>query len=465
MTKYKQLAERFIDDIRTGKLRSGDRLLSLRLLAQQHGVSMSTAVSCYAELESLGWLISRPKAGFFVAPKRLVAKPPEWTAFESRLSTPSGKYRHTSTLEGPLGTARLSLEKISQSALDTSFRRAMTRASTRLSSYPAPQGEASLRVALAKHFSQCGFAINADELVISHGCMDAVKTALEVCTQPGDAVAISSPCYNGLLDLLSQLSLRIVEIPSLDDGIDLDQLEHHLQLGNVQAGLFCTTHMNPHGLTMSVPQKQRLAQLANHYRVPVIEDDVYLELAHHQHHHQQHVPLPAAYHDEEGFVIWCGSVSKTLSPSYRLGWCRPGRYFQPVVQRALGVSTLMQLALADFIEAGAYAKHLKRTRYRLAEHKQHYLDYLVQHLPAGSRISQPDGGLVLWIQIPGLDAREIGPVAERRGLDIRVGGLFTASDRYQDCLRINIGFPFSASVQGELKTLIELVSMVPLPQE
>ncbi|MFP2770214.1 PLP-dependent aminotransferase family protein [Oceanisphaera sp. KMM 10153] len=460
MAKYRQLAEKFIDDIRAGKLAVGDRLLSLRQFARQHGVSLSTAVSCYAELESLGWLVARPKAGFFVAPKRLVVGHPEWKPFESRVAVLSGQHCHASALNGPLGTSRLFLEETSQRALESSFRRAMKRAAAGLSRYPAPQGEAALRAALAGHFGQCGFALDDDELVITHGCMDAVKTVLEVCTRPGDAVAISSPCYNGLLEVLSQLSLRIVEIPSLEEGIDLDQLEHHLRLGTVQAGLFCTTHMNPQGLTMSMAQKQRLAQLANRYRVPMIEDDVYLELAHHQ-----HVPLPAAYHDEGGFVIWCGSVSKSLSPSYRLGWCRPGRYFQPVVQRALGVPTLMQLALADFIEVGAYARHLKRTRYRLAEHKRHYLDYLARYLPVGSRISQPDGGLVLWIQIPGLDAGALGTAAELAGLDIRVGGLFTASDRYRDCLRINIGFPFDESVQRELQTLIKLVGMTPPPRE
>ena len=460
MAKYRQLAEKFIEDIRAGKLVAGDRLLSLRQFARQQGVSLSTAVSCYAELESLGWLQARPKAGFFVAPKQLSANRPEWQPFESRVVTPPGSARHASTLNGPLGTARLSLEDASQSALDRSFRRAMKRAAARLSRYPDPQGETALRAALAGHFSQCGFALDEDELVITHGCMDAVKTALEVCTRPGDAVAISSPCYNGLLDVLSQLSLRIVEIPSREEGIDLDQLEHHLHQGTVQAGLFCTTHMNPQGLTMSVAQKQRLAQLANRYRVPMIEDDVYIELAHHQ-----HVPLPAAYHDEGGFVIWCGSVSKTLSPSYRLGWCRPGRYFRLYVQRGLGVPTLMQLALADFIDAGDYARHLKRTRYRLAGHKQQYLDYLARHLPAGSRISQPDGGLVLWAQIPGLDAGALGAAAELAGLDIRVGAIFTASDRYRDCLRINIGFPFDDSVQRELQALIELVGMTPPPRE
>ncbi|WP_445396022.1 aminotransferase-like domain-containing protein [Zobellella sp. An-6] len=458
MAKYRELAEKFIGDIRAGRLAAGDRLLSLRQFARQQGVSLSTAVSCYAELESLGWLEARPKAGFFVAPRRPATQGPEWTSFESRLATPVVPYRHPATLSGPLGTSRLSLEEASRAALERSFRRAMRAAGERLDRYPAPQGEAALREALAGHFGQCGFAMDADELVIGHGCMDAVKTALEVCTRPGDAVAISSPCYNGLLEVLAQLSLRIVEIPSLEDGIDLAQLEHHLRLGTVQAGLFCTTHMNPQGITMSVAQKRRLAQLANRYRVPVIEDDVYLELAHHP-----HVPLPAAYHDEGGFVIWCGSLSKTLSPSYRLGWCRPGRYFRPYVQRALGVPTLMQLALADFIDSGAYARHLRRTRDRLARHKPLYLDYLVRHLPEGCRISQPDGGLVLWIQVPGLDGDALGRAAERAELDIRTGTLFTASDRYRDCLRINIGFPFEEPVQRELQALCGLIGKMAGP--
>lgn len=306
--------------------------------------------------------------------------------------------------------------------------------------------------ALASHFTHNGFPLNSDELVITHGCMDAVKTALQVCTQAGDTVAVSSPCYNGLLDLLSQLSLRIVEIPSLADGIDLDQFEKHLQQGNVQAGLFCTSHMNPQGITLSSTQKQRLAQLANQYQTPIIEDDVYLELP-----HRNQSPLPAAYYDDGGYILWCGSISKTLSPSYRLGWCRPGRYFMPYLKRALGVPTLIQYAIADFIESGAYNSHLKRTRYQLSQNKTQYLAYLSQHLPEGSRVTQPDGGLVLWIQVPNLNATELGKAAESQNLDIRIGPWFTESERYCDCLRINIGFAPEAETLEYLERLMALI--------
>ena len=451
MARYKQLAEKFIHDIEAGKLIPGDRMLSLRQFAQQHGISVSTAVSCYSELESQGWLIARPQAGFFIAEQPSVNSP-IWHSFASRVTTPSHQRSGTIATGGPLGTSRLQLDKPTQQALERSLRRALKRVADKMTYYPTPQGEPILLQALASHFTHNGFPLNSDELVITHGCMDAVKTALQVCTQAGDTVAVSSPCYNGLLDLLSQLSLRIVEIPSLEDGIDLDQFEQHLEQGNVQAGLFCTSHMNPQGITLSSTQKQRLAQLANQYQTPIIEDDVYLELP-----HRNQSPLPAAYYDDSGYILWCGSVSKTLSPSYRLGWCRPGRYFMPYLKRALGVPTLIQYAIADFIESGAYHSHLKRTRYRLSQNKAQYLAYLSQHLPIGSRVTQPDGGLVLWIQVPNLNATELGKAAESQNLDIRIGPWFTESERYCDCLRINIGFAPEAETLEYLERLMTLI--------
>lgn len=460
MARYRQLAEKCIEDIQSGRLATGDRMLSLRQFARQHDISVSTAVSCYAELESLGWLIARPQAGFFIADRSYGVPTPRWQGFQSRVATPQRRRPQCRPADegtspatwGPLGTAHLALESSTRQALERSLRRAMRRSSQTLTRYPPPQGDPALLSALATHFTQTGFALKRDELVITHGCMDAVRTALEVCTRPGDTVAVSSPCYNGLLDLLSQLSLNIIEIPSCADGIDLDQFAQHLETGQLQAGLFCTTHMNPQGITLTPAQKQRLAELANHYRVPVIEDDVYLELT-----HGGVPPLPAAYHDQAGYVLWCGSVSKTLSPSYRLGWCRPGRFRAAYLERATGVATLIQYAIADFIDSGAYSRHLRRARHQLSHNKARYLDHLSQHLPIGSRISHPRGGLVLWVEVPNLDARALGQAAEQAGLDIRIGPWFTESARYRNCLRLNIGLALDEGIEQQLARLMTLI--------
>ena len=81
-----------------------------------------------------------------------------------------------------------------------------------------------------------------------------------------------------------------------------------MQQGNIKAGLFCTSHMNPQGISISAQQKQQLAHLAETYQMPIIEDDVYLEIS-----HEKVVPLPAKHWDKQGYIIWCGSVSKTLA--------------------------------------------------------------------------------------------------------------------------------------------------------
>lgn len=451
MIKYQAIAQRFIDDIQHGRLTAGMRMPSLRQLAQLHEISLTTAVSCYQELESMGWVESRPQAGFFVREQRPNLPTPEWASFASQIQVPSATQPKPS-LSGPLGMSRIALDDRVTEQLTKSFRRAIRLSHTRLGEYPDPQGELRLRNALANHFSASGWQLSSADILITHGCLDGVRKALECTTQVGDSVAISSPCYNGLLALLSELKRNIVEIPSRNDGIDLDQLEQHLQANHVQAGLFCTTHMNPQGITMSVAQKQRLASLARRYRTPIIEDDIYVELS-----HQGRLTLPASSYDHSGYMIWCGSASKTLSPSLRLGWCWPGRYLRAMVNKDYGVAVPMQYALADMLQNGSYAKHLKRVRAQLATHQHHYLSYLASALPANARVTQPSGGLVLWIQVPGLDAVELVSQAQQHNIDLRGGHQFTGLTLYRDCLRINIGYPLP-DVQAQLARLMALIN-------
>ena len=452
MLKYKQLAAKVSHDIQQNRLKNGARMLSLRQFAKQHSISVSTAVSCYEELEKQGWIAARPQAGFYVTHSSTILPSPHWPSFNTERTTPSRPIKEASIPQGALGMACLELDEHTQRSLDRSLRKAIQFQTRHFAQYPAQQGEPYLRDALAEHFQINGYALNSNELVITHGCMDAVKTALMVCTNKGDTIAVSSPCFNGLLDLIAQLDLNLIEIPSHEDGIDLDALEKLLQDNQIQAGLFCTTHMNPQGITLSSQQKQRLANLAATYRIPVIEDDVYFELS-----HSNELNLPAAYYDTSGYVIWCSSISKTLSPNYRLGWCKPGKYFASFLQYYQGVSGILQYAISDLICSGHYAKHLKRAQYTLAQNKRDYSLYLATHLPMGSRITQPDGGLVLWMQIPHLDITRFKLAIQREKIDIRTGDIFTESHRYSDCLRINIGYPLDGRIEKQLDKLMALI--------
>ncbi|MBR9883346.1 MAG: PLP-dependent aminotransferase family protein [Oceanospirillales bacterium] len=460
--RYKQMADQIIADIESGRLPGNSRLPSLRKSARLYSVSMTTAINCYHYLEELGWLIAKPQSGFYVSQPAVPARPPGLPRFESRITTPHMPST-AGGMNGPLGISQLGPSLLPTAALNRSVKRALRHSSEYLERYPDPQGEAALRQALASHFAGYGFPFAASELVIGNGCIDAVRVALELTTQPGDAVAISSPCFNGLLELLALLDRRVVEIPSTAEGIDLEQLEHHLSRRHVKAGLFSTTHMNPQGISMTPRQKQKLADLAETYATPIIEDDIYMELG-----HGNITPLPAKYWDRSGYILWCGSVSKTLSAGLRIGWCLPGRYLERYRQHRsvghFGLNALSQAALADFIGTGQYHAHLQKVRALLKRQISAYQSFLQNALADNIALSHPSGGLVLWLQSPGLNCTELNRRAREIGLGIRPGCEFTTLSLYQDCLRINAGWPLDYEQNGRYPARDALQQLIGLIQ-
>ncbi|AWF80966.1 transcriptional regulator [Microbulbifer sp. A4B17] len=460
--RYKELAERCIEDIQSGRIPSGHKLPSLRRFAAQNEVSLTTAQSAYYLLEELGWVSVRPQSGFFASVPPSSNPPPIMPAFTCRTTDPeSHNYSFRGLETGPLGVASLSPELLPLDSLERSMRRATREAGASMHGYPVSSGEPLLRSALSAHFASYDLHFSANELVVTNGCMDAVRTAIAITTNPGDAVAISSPCYNGLLNLLALMGRKVVEIPTVENGLDLAQLERYMQQGLVQAGLFSSSHMNPTGVSLNSEQKENLAVLAGKYRVPIVEDDVYLELG-----FQRSLPMPVRYWDRSGYVLWCGSISKTLSAGYRLGWCLPGRYRKQYERyrftESFGVNLPVQLAVADFIGTNQYSRHLQGLRQKLAFQVASYRNYLSSNLPDESRISDPHGGMVIWLQIPGLDSRSLCRMASEENIALLGGADFSTLDLYGDCVRVNCGWPLKGKDGGKTEAGFQLERFIEL---
>ena len=472
MTLYENLAQRFISDIKTQKLPTGSRLPALRAICLQHKVSMTTATRAYDYLQQAGWIYAQPQSGYFVSPQAKIYQqdqPPtphvgldKMAVRDPKEFAPNNGYNPTSTLFTPLGTSMIAPQLLPSEALQRCIKRVTRRAGQQLFEYPDPQGEITLRSALAQHFQKEHFAFLPQDLVITNGCIDSVRIAIETLTQVGDTIAIGSPCFSGLLDLLVGLSRKVIEIPLTPTGLDLEYFESVLQQRLVSASLFSTSNINPTGQTLSVEQKQTLAQLAARYQTPMIEDDIYLELS-----HQNLSPLPSKHWDNQGYVVWCGSVSKSLAAGMRLGWCLPGQYLEAYrkkqVATGFGVNGLMQSALAEFINTGEYQSHVNKIRRLLGTQIHHYREFLTANLPKETKISLPQGGLVLWLQIPSLNTLELEKLAHKAGIDLRCGACFSTHDVYHDCLRINCGWPLQNTVDKhssyqQLKTLCALIT-------
>lgn len=461
MALYETLAHHFIDCIKYQKLPVGSRLPALRSVVKQHKVSMTTAIKAYDYLQQTGWIYVQPQSGYFVANQVNCTNFPSsnFTINEPRdpkRFAPLDGYNAPSTFFSPLGTAMLAPDLQPLTDIQRCIKRVTNRATKSLFQYPDIQGNKNLRLALSEHFRHEQFAFSMQDIVITHGCIDSIKNAIETLTQVGDTIAISSPCFSGLLDLLTAMTRKVIEIPINDNELNLQQLEKIMQKGLIQASLFSTSNINPLGNTLSIEQKKKLAKIVNKYKIPMIEDDVYFELS-----YPQENTLPVKYWDEEGYVVWCGSLSKTLAAGLRIGWCLPGRYIKPYMNKYamsnLGVNALMQSSVAEFINTGDYRSHIKKVCLQLHKQVHSYRLFLVEHLPKNAIISVPNGGMVLWLQIPNLNAFQLEKDAKSRNIDIRSGACFSTHDFYYDCFRINCGWPLTSDIYDQLKTLCELI--------
>ncbi|WP_431687813.1 PLP-dependent aminotransferase family protein [Hahella sp. NBU794] len=460
---YQTLAESLMQDIHSGRLQPGERLPSVRRFSRQREVSLTTALQCYRQLEAEGFVQARPQSGFYVRHKEKLPAGPELPVFTGRAARVAniGAIEEVQAVSSrrdfaPFGVSLLAPSLVPSDMLQRSLIRASRRLGERLFHYGPAQGDVGLREALARHFKDDGMAFSPDDLMICNGGMDAVSLGLQLCTQPGETVAVLTPCFSGLLQVIESLGRKVLEIPLHYRGIYPERLRAAMARPDVKACLLSANNHNPLGFTLSAQEKKDIAAWAAAHQCPVIEDDIFGECG-----YGRQRPLPIKSWDDEGWVFWCGSVSKTLTPAYRLGWCAPGKWRQAALQhrRALTISINLplQAALADFMHCGEYRSHLRKLRLSLAQQVDAMSRAILQSFPAGSTVTEPEGGYVLWVTLPPqCDGWRVFQRAAQEGLSISPGTVFSITERYRHCIRLNAGWPFDEKAQTAVRRLGEI---------
>ena len=469
MKRYEALAAEIADSIRSGVFKPGDRLPSVRDASANRHVSPSTVFEAYYLLEAQGLVHSRARSGYYVAAGQhpTLAEP-------SHASLPDGESRPVEISElvfdivesamshdvVPLGSAFPSpllfpLEKLG---------RAMAASATHLDPWSTVDdltpGNEGLRRQIALRYLIDGLQVGVDEIVVTNGALEALNLCLSAVCVPGDAVVVESPCFYACLQALESRGLHAIEV-STDprEGIDLAALELAIQRHQPKACWVMTNFQNPLGGSMSAEKKQALVELVTRYRLPLIEDDVYAEL-----YFGDQRPVPAKTFDREGWVMHCSSFSKVLAPGYRIGWAAPGRFRKAMARQKL-IATLAtcvpaQLAVARYLERGAYDRYLRVLRKTLMESRDAYIAAISQHFPSGTRVSRPAGGYFLWVELPqGCDALVLQRRAMQSGISIAPGPMFSASRSFANCIRVNYGHPLSGRTLGAIKGLGEMCGL------
>ncbi len=465
--KYDQVSSYIMQLIDKGTLKPGDRAPSLRKLSANLKVSISTINQAYLSLEDKGVLTARPQSGFYInaelnqsieTPKPIITSccQPRKVRFGQlfeEIFTISNNPRIA-----PFAAARPSMKLMPDKALIRETRGILSRYPSACMDYCFPPGHKKLRSQIAIQYSKIGLSISADDIIITNGATEAMTLALQSVAKRGDIIAVESPTYFSVLRLIEKLGMLALEIDSNPTtGIDIESLEYALDTMDITAMLLVPNFNNPNGSLMPENNKKQLVELLNNQQTPLIEDDVYGDL-----YFGSERPSIAKFYDRDDRVLSCSSFSKTLAPGYRMGWIIGGRYHEKLLEWKQATSSaspsIQQLATAEFLHSGQYDRHLARLRKAFRSQVEKARFMISRLFPDGTRISDPQGGFVLWVELPrNINCYDVYTNALEKNIGITPGMLFSATRKFKNYIRINCGFPWDSETEFAMEQLAGII--------
>jgi DNA-binding transcriptional MocR family regulator len=462
---YESLATSISGLIATGTLKPGERVPSVRRLSEQKRVSISTVIKAYEVLETRGLIEARPNAGFYVRHRARTAEEPRISKPPSapRLVGISALVQELLDARRPdivnFGAACPSHALMPTLKLQRTLASVSRRHPDALTRYVLPPGNEELRRQIARRAMDFGCNLSARDVIVTQGAMEALNLCIRAVTRPGDTVALESPTYFGVLQILESLGLKALEIPTHPrEGISIDALEFAIERSKVAAVVVMANAQNPLGFTMTDENKKRLARLLERHEIPLIEDDVYGDI-----YYGGSRPVPVKAFDRGGNVMLCCTFTKTVAPGFRLGWVAPGKWHAQVQMakfiNTVGNPEILQITIAEFLASGAYDRQLRHLRKSFESQLAQVSAAISEFFPEGTRLSRPSGGFILWVELPeGTDTVALFHQALKHRVSFGPGALFTATGRFKNCLRIGCAEPWSQESHRALVQLGQLAS-------
>jgi DNA-binding transcriptional MocR family regulator len=464
--KYMEVADRIETLIEKRVMKVGDKLLSVRALSKEQGISLSTAFQAYYLLESKGLIEARPQSGYYVkfSPEHIldmprICEPPDDAipvSVDDMINDVYVDLNSEKLLN--FSTAAPAIELLPTAKLNKAVMHVLRESKTSCLHYEHIQGNVLLRKQIARQAFNWGGAPSEDDIIVTAGAVEAMSLCVKAITKPGDAIAIESPTYFAIFQVMESHGLKVVEIPTNPTtGVDLDYLEKAIPKFDIKACLFVNNFNNPLGSCMPDENKKRLVDMLAKKEIPLIEDDIYGEL-----YFGKTRPKTCKSFDKKGLVLHCASFSKSLAPGFRIGWAIPGRFKEKVLRlkrmHTVSTNTLTQAAVADFLSKGRFELHLRHLRRALHTQSLKYLQASCEFFPEDTCISRPQGGFTLWVEMnKKINAYKFHKRALKHNVGIAPGQIFSSQGRFENCFRISYGLPWSNKIEHGISTLGKLM--------
>jgi DNA-binding transcriptional MocR family regulator len=466
--RYRHLVDEIEQKIMNRIYQPGEKLPSIRKLHKQSSLSISTIYHAYAELESMGLVEAKPKSGYYINPVILqklkipqfkkISFPPKRVRLSSMVNSVISAISNPYLL--PLGSTVTDSELLPVKYFSRILKNISHLELKSMISYSPSEGYPELRRQIALRTVGVLKGIAPEDIIITNGCMEAVALAMLAVARPGDIIAIETPTNFGFLQLLQELGLLVMEVPTDPRyGVNLNELEKIFRRNTIKACLLVPNFHNPLGALMPDDHKKRLVQLISEYEIPLVEDDISAELNFEGQH-----PLPLKAFDKQGLIVTCSSFSKTLAPGLRIGWVIPPKRFKEKIQNlkaatTVSTSTLDQYLIAQYLAGGAYERHLRRLRNALKKQVVRTALAIQKHFPPETRLAIPNGGTLLWVQLPlSVDGLKV----YRKALDHRIaiipGTVCSNYGQFKNFIQISCGAPYTTKVENGIATLGRIIS-------
>lgn len=442
--KYEIFTSIIEEQIASGVVKMGSRLPSVREIKEKYNLSISSVQSGYDYLVMKGLVENIPRYGYFVAfnskeniPEKSLKSLPiiKNTKFNKNLQLTS--IRNKPLEHGSFNVTAPTDLLIPQKLVLRKMQEVIREKGASLLRYYPLNGSLLLREKITERSAKYGCMMNTEELIITDGALQALYIALASVTKAGDVIAVESPCVFSVLEVISNLKLKAIEIPvHYKEGFDLQYLIKICNENNIRAVIITPNFHNPSGILMTDDAKKELLSIAEIYQIPIIENDIYGDL-----HFGGERPSNIRNFDESGLVMTFSSFSKTLAPGIRLGWLNPGKFYAETerLKFSLGrsVAPIYQELMIKLLESNSYDRHLRTFRKQLEKHAIELLDALRKYFPENCYFHRPQGGYSIWGELPqNVNMEAFYDYCESQKILFTPGYTFSFTDEYKHNFRV-----------------------------
>lgn len=461
---FLQIARAVADDVRRGRLKSGDELPGSRKLAESLGVHRNTVLAAYRELAAEGWVTFAQARGTFVAADLPdpANDPPRARAREGRPTTlgfdlppapvdgaPPPPPPGVLSLYGGVPDVRLAPLAV----LARAFRRALRHQGRGLLGYGDPRGPVRLRAALAQMLADTrGMAVGEDDLVVTRGSQMGLDLLARTLVRPGDVVAVEALGYRPAWRAFRAAGAKLAAIPLDAQGMRVDVLAELTARTRVTAVYVTPHHQYPTTVVLSAGRRLEMMALATKRRFAIVEDDY-----DHEFHYTGRPVLPMASADTSAVVAYLGTLSKVLAPGLRIGYVAA---HPTLLERLARCRTdvdrqgdlPLEIAVAELLEDGEVQRHTRRARRVYFERRDVLARALEKRLDGVLSFDLPAGGTSLWARVePGIDVERWHERALEQKVAFQTARSFTFDGKSQPFAR----FGFAQLEPREIETAVD----------